>query len=293
MKILMFRVLSSFKIITKDKFFRVLYMGTLFFGLQSINAKAYSIALLDTAFCPHLIKHEANIQIAAVMDLTQSTQYQCKKSKLNNRQYHGHWVLSEILNHLKTKDKIIITPMIIFNKYGQQKFEYWKRAVKTIKSGSYDLVVAAAGLPIIDNRDRNKVAELAQLDLPIFLAAGRAGIGIKKDSILFPHDFYPQESTTIFGSYHQGVQSDKPHFKDESLINSKSVDYFIPYNYRPRLFGELKGTSLALAIGTRYFLNHCLDKSPSKNCLQKNTKALSLSNGKELETVSGLNLTEK
>lgn len=286
----LFKVHFNFNHIS-HRIFGVLILGTLFFS-QALKAKEFKIALLDTAFCPHLIKTAPNIQILPVLDFTQSTHYECRKEELNSRKYHGHWVLNQIVSSLKVDQKIVISPMIIFNKQGHQLSQYWKLAFDSIKDNSFNLIVAAAGLPVIN--DKKKLAKIDLPKIPIFLAAGRVSSGIKKDTILFPHDFYPKEKMIIFGSFYPGLQEGLPHFSDNSLINASSIDFYLPFNFRPRQFAELKGTSLAVALGTRQFLRHCLGSVDFLACLKDQAKPVKLSQGNlPITNASTFDLTEK
>lgn len=255
-------------------------MGAFFFSLlPNANAGLLRVAVLDTGFCPTLIKTPSKVKILPVSDLTQSVKYKCVEDQLKSRRFHGHWVLAEILNELKDtdiKENIEIHPMVIFNNSGEQKLRYWNRALEEVNSKSINLIIAAAGLPLLDNHMRQQASQIKLSSIPFILAAARNSPGIPKDSILFPHSLLDPKNQFTFGSYHKGIDEKGPHFKDTSLIDEKEIDYYFPFNFKPRLFGELKGTSLAAALGSRFILKNCLKKELNSvaldKCLQKAKK---------------------
>lgn len=245
--------------ISLDNLRKGLLLGALlFFLIQPAFSKTIKLAILDTGFCPDLLKAVDNVTILQVSDLTQSVTYKCKEGQLKSRRFHGHWVLSEILNNLgKPEAKLEIYPMVIFNKNGEQYLRYWKRAFKEANKQSVDLIVAAAGLPLSNNDLRQEASKIQLPSSPILLAAGRLSPGVPKDALLFPHSLLGTKQKLTFGSYHKGVDDKGPHFKDTSLIGESEIDFYFPFNFKPRLFGELKGTSLSLALGVRSILTHC------------------------------------
>ncbi len=265
----LFKVHLECKSTRKQKFFKNLIKRAftwkalffLFFCLNSNQNFALRIAVFDTGFCPSLLEKSNHFVISQVKDVTQSVTYKCNKHSLKNRQFHGQWVLSELLK-TKLKEgsntKIKVFPFVIFNNRGVQEIRYWKRAIEEAKKLNVDFVVAAAGLPTKNTKEREKAAQIGFKDLPFLLAAGRRYPGINKGTILFPHDFLDQESRLIFGTYFEGVDHSRPHFKDLELLEPKKVNYFLPFNFKPRVFGELKGTSLAVSLATRYILETCL-----------------------------------
>lgn len=237
-------------------------MGALFLCLPLSAQESVSLVILDTGFCPNLIKTPKNVTIKPVQDVTQSVNYQCTSGNLNNRQFHGHWVLAEILNNLKPSVSLSVLPIVIFDKYGNQKLSYWKKAFQIAKDHNPNFIVAAAGLPI-NKEDKKLLHEASKVKAPLapmVLAAGRKGKGISEKNLLFPQDFFPKERLTIFGSYHHGLSEEGPHFFDTALLRPKNIDLYLPFNFKPRLFGNLKGTSLSVAKGVNILLKVC--KSP-------------------------------
>lgn len=249
------------------------------FSFFSLSGQALTVAVLDTGFCPTLIKKNPKVRIFPVKDLSQSATYKCRKDILKKRQYHGHWVLSEILNKYDGIN-LEIYPMVIFNQRGEQKIRYWKRAFIEADRLAVDLIVAAAGLPI-QNDDQRKEASLVRLpQAPVFLAAGRYSPGVPKDALLFPHTLLNKDKRKIFGSFHKGFESDGPHFEDTALIDKDDIDYYLPFNFRPRLNAELKGTSLAVALGAKAVLKSCKnERLKITDCLKSaKTKQTQLKN---------------
>lgn len=276
------------------------FSGVLFFVILSLSSPCnadLSLAILDTGFCPNLIKLPKNITLMPVEDVTQSAKYKClSRDQLSSRQFHGQWVLEELLHGLDiSKTKLTITPMVIFDKNGRQKLSYWQKAIALAHSKKVDLVVVAAGLPLKreDTKALEKAAKMNTHDLLILAAGARVSKGVSKTDLLFPQDLLSKSNLVLFGSYHKALDASGPaslHFKDTSLIRPKNIDYFVPYNFKPRLFGELKGTSLSLAKGAHLFLKTCHSQPKLKDCLKALPhQQISLKNKDQKTTVKALN----
>jgi hypothetical protein len=276
------------------KFKKAFLRKAFFFVLASLfvnQTYALKVAIFDTGFCPHLLDKDKRVEIAQVRDVTQSVTYKCTKEKLKNRQFHGQWVLSELL---KTKwktsegEKVQIFPFIIFNNEGFQKIRYWRRAIEEAHKKGVDLIIAAAGFPVEVSKEKEAAAKIFLRETPFLLAAGRHSPGISRNTILFPHDFLKEEDRLIFGTYFKGVDSQGPHFKDLELLEPKKINYFLPFNYKPREFAELKGTSLAVALGGRYLFETCdfQKKFSFPSCIELLSKKALKIKVKEKDTVS-------
>lgn len=274
--------------------------GVLFCVLWFLSTPRYaqlSMAIFDTGFCPNLIKLPKNITLMPVEDVTQSANYKCiSRDQLKSRQFHGQWVLEELLQDLDiSKTQLTITPIVIFDKNGRQKLAYWQKAMALAYSKKVDFVVVAAGLPLKrdDTQALEKAAYINTHDLLILAAAGRASKGVTKTAMLFPQDFLAKSNLVLFGSYHKALEANGPagiHFEDTSLMRPKNIDYFVPYNFKPRLFGELKGTSLSVAKGAHLFLETCHSQPNLKACLKSLPhQTVSLKKKDQKSTVKALN----
>jgi hypothetical protein len=230
----------------------------LLFSIYSYSTLAETqIAILDTGFCPEKITLSKSIKILAPKDLTNSiNQEYCKKINLQSPRFHGQLVLLKFLDELKSStEKFIITPLIIFDHKGQQKKEYWEKAL----GEKFEFFIAAAGLPIADNQN------LKLNDSVWFVSAPRLAPGIKKESVLFPAEVAPLENLFLIGNYIDGGSI----LFDEAQLYQDKIDYFFPSGTNSQ--DTLKGTSRAVAIAAARALNICKKelKKSLRSCLKK------------------------
>lgn len=235
----------------------VLFSSALF--TAQVSPPKVRIALIDTGFCP--VKSRAVIH--PVTDLTESVSFKevCKKPDLKSPRLHGQHVMLEFLKHADLKKtRIEIFPLVVFDKNGNQKKEYWQKALRWVKDHQMDVVVTAAGF--LTGSAEQK--ELAGTELPAlwFVPSGRIGPGIKESTVLFPQSLAPKENLFLIGAYYDG----KMVIYDQGLLYKDKIDYFFPSGA-----GSFTGTSRAVAEAAARALKLC-SVSEMRSCLQKQSK---------------------
>ena len=259
-------VISSHKVhLNFNDKLRVLSMSALFFFLlSSPHSKEIHIAIIDTGFCPGLLKISKNIIIEPVIDLTQSHNYKCYKAGMTKRAFHGQWILETLTEGYSGEQKVIISPLIVFNKMGEQKLNYWKRAFKHIKEKKIHLVVSAAGLPLATKKEQEEATKSRPPQVPLLLAVGRKGPFLLKEIPLYPH-IHENWHMTYFGSYHPGLDQADHDYPDEQQFKANKINYYFPFEDLKTKYSQLKGSSLSVAIGAKVILNNCLQELDHTN----------------------------
>lgn len=226
------------------------------------------LAILDTGFCPQKLNTtNESIIITEVKNFAGGFETPCQRKTLLGRRYHGHYVLEQFLSSLKTKQKIVIHPMIIFNQKGNQQLSYWKRALREIKELNIDYVLAAAGFPL---KEDSKVPALPKRPL-FFLAAGKVGPGISEKAILFPQNNSSLPNVLLIGNYYPPTKNDSRKILDSSMLNLKKTHYFFSGG---TIDDQVRGTSRATAIALGRALSLCPhNKSGILSCLDKKAKS--------------------
>ena len=253
----------------------------LFFFINPSFAKKtkLKIAILDTGFCPKKLQpFHPHISIRPPMDFANKAFYSCDGFDLKNRRYHGHLVLSYLVEQLNPKNQIEIQPMVIFDSWGKQKIGYWKKALDWAHDHNFDIIIAAAGLPIEKKQNY-------PLKAITFLSSGRSGIGIKANSKLFPQELHLKNQVFLIGSYHPPIsQYDKTILEDPKLLYKNEIDYYFSGGLSSDL---LRGSSLAVALALRKALNLCENSFKDHSlgqCLKKYKKEIKLDNKLSLPT---------
>lgn len=262
---------------------RVLFIGTLFlFSLSPFAQTPIQIHIYDTGFCPNLIKVPKNVLIKPVVDVTQKNKYHCEEKNLKSVRFHGQWVLSTILKNLKESSQttIEVTPIIIFDDLGNQSLSFWKRAFEYSKEKKADTIFAAAGFPLPDQKTIKKSAEIRIPQIPLFLAAGRMGKSLQKETLLFPQVHENKKNVYLIGSYFEGIKGAGSHFHDPQLMHPKTIDFYFPFKKEDSEYKELKGTSYALAAMGNFFVKNCLKKE-LESCLSAHKSLILLEKKKE------------
>ena len=216
-----------------------------------------NIAFIDTGFCPDKIQI-TNIKIENAIDLTGSVKLDCKKmvSNKNSPRFHGQLVLDEFLKYFDNKKKSLhLFPLIVFNEKGDQKKEYWLRAIDWVKENKIDVVVTAAGFITSE-----KV--VAELPAVWFIPSGRVTPQITKESRLFPQSLAPQKNLFVIGDFYDGQQV----LYDQGLLFQDQIDYYFPSGVK-----GFVGTSRAVAEASARALNLCPLKT-MRDCLKKMQK---------------------
>jgi len=206
------------------------------------------VAVIDTGFCPKLLTIKPNIKIEKVIDLTDSIKEDyCKKFNKSSPRFHGHLVLQTFIDQLQnTQEKIIITPLIVFDKNGKQLANYWQQALKK----HYDFILSGAQL-----MTNEKIA--TDLQGQWFVAAPHLNPGVYKESIFFPASIAPLQNLFIIGSS-----------PDNGQLYKDKVDYYFPDST-----GELRGSSYAVSIAAAKAINLCGNeiKANLRSCLVSKT----------------------
>jgi|GEM_PF-1371611 len=241
----------------------------------STQSKVLKIAIVDTGFCLEKLRPSKLIMVLPKVDITQTNNYKCENTPKESRRLHGQWVLDVLTKQLNlgTKEEEVslqITPIVIFDKFGHQKQDYWKTAIKFINTNDFNLLLSAVALPL---KDIKIAANLPDLEVPIALfAAQRKSKDIKKQTALYPHILTPKENILIIGSYHKDQVTLKAHYADSSLTHPETINYFMPFEGD---HPNLKGSSFAVTQAARKTLEYCLAPLLSrstnliKKCLEK------------------------
>lgn len=239
------------------------------FFIQITHASPLKIAILDTGFCPELLKLKKNVTINPPIDLTSSVHLDCQKYSTKNRRFHGHWVLEQFLRELKLEKKIQVTPLIIFDQNGSQRLEYWKRAFN--KQSEFHLIISAAG---ITQNKRSKMT--SEIKRPIIVAGATLGRGIKESTILWPQSEFKNPLVTAIGSY---LPKDQTLGKreDYTLLRKNEMSYFFSAGRDSDYF---RGSSRAVATASARAINICfnelLDLKNLKSCLKRKSFKIKL-----------------
>ncbi|TNE97705.1 MAG: hypothetical protein EP326_10985 [Deltaproteobacteria bacterium] len=219
-----------------------LFLGLFLFTsilFASAEAKLH-IAFVDSGFCNKspLVKKQ--------VDLTQSVKINCNKVEKQNRRFHGHFVLEKFLSLNKRKD-LVITPLVVFDKDGLQKTEYWLKAMDWIKKNKVDLIVTASGLRVEKN--------LGPLPVLTIAASGQVSGKIRRFHKIWPQSF-PSQNLILVGNMIR--EEDNIYFADNLLLNESRIDFYI----------DEESSSKAVAVGAARALNKC--QFPNlKLCLAK------------------------
>ncbi len=225
------------------------------FAQESKESKPTSlkIAFVDTGYCLQKLKKD-KIKIHAVIDFTKSVQLDClsKDNILKSPRYHGQLVIEEFLSFYdNSKSSSQLYPLVVFDSLGEQKKEYWLKAIEWIKSHHIDVVVAAAGLLTNDTLD-------VQLSGFWFISSGRVSPLIKNKTGLFPQKLAPLKNMLMIGDYFDGQSI----LYDQGLLFQEKIDYYFPSGHK-----EFTGTSRAVAEASAKAVNLCPLEN-LKDCLK-------------------------
>lgn len=223
-----------------------------------ISIPAYSeirMAIIDTGFCP-LKSKKNNVKIEEVVDLTNSVKLDCLKRAKSPARFHGQMVLEEFFKYYIPKKQLLhLYPLVVFNSKGDQKKEYWLKALDWIKKNNIDIVLTAAGL-ITNQKIVNELPALW------FVPSGRMNPQLKDKNALFPQSLAPLDNLFLIGDYYDGRQV----LYDQGLLFQDKIDYYFPSGSQ-----NFKGTSRAVAEACAVALNLCPIKN-MRGCLLKSSK---------------------
>lgn len=233
-----------------------LFFLLLFFFVSPVRSET-NIVFIDTGLCPQsIVKPNTNIKIENALDLTESVDLDCNNPRLllEGPRYHGQNVVLEFLKYYRPKAgaTLHLYPLIVFNKLGEQKLEYWQRAIDFIKKNNIEIVVSASGLITDDSKIR-------ELPATWFVSAGRITPHIKKETAIFPQNLAPKENLLLIGDYFEGAHP----LYDQGLLNQGKIDYYFPSGST-----HFSGTSRAVAEAAARAINLC-PMNTLRKCLKK------------------------
>jgi hypothetical protein len=243
------------------------------------------IALFDTPICSgynyNQIYPHVTIAKTTWPDEIKPDRYTCPKDidQKFYRSLHGHYVLRSLLSNLNSKRKIIIHPLVVFNRSGEQRLEYWNSALRWSAQNSVDIQVIATGL-LIKNINISKL-KLTNFSL---VAAGNIGLGVDSKTRLWPQHSRSRQMVLI-GSYLPS-KLPAPHnrgiYLDPNQLNQKQIKWaFDGSGARKIRFG---GTSYAVAIATAKIINICPQESSTlPDCMKQAAKKLIFSNSQRTD----------
>lgn len=233
------------------------------------------IAIIDTGFCPSKIELPKNIKVQPKAKMPIGVEDYCAQFDLTNRRFHGHQVLSTIIDRLKIQKDIEIYPIVVFDNQGKQSPHYWEKALKFVVKNKIDFVVSAAGAEVKDRKHR-----LLPKEPFFFMASGQRSIGIEMTTRLFPQG-YKSEKSLLIGSYHPPIlEGDDQNLYNKTLLYQSKIDYYFPHDQKIQ---GLQGSSLAVSLAFPKALNLCeKELNDLKSCLSKLRKSLKFSNHKEV-----------
>jgi hypothetical protein len=245
------------------------------FSISASFGGELKIAILDTYFCPKLLKTSKNIQIKPVIDNTSShNPKSCNKFSKKNRLFHGQLVLKNFIENLNSKEKISIQPISIFNSQGFQDIHSWKEAFKD--QTQYDLYIIAAGL-----NPKKKVIEFPKITTPLIIAGATFGRGINKSTRLWPQAEYNKDLVITIGTFLE-QNEDLGTRDDYNLIFKDRMKYFFSAGKDD---SDFRGSSYAVSVAASRLVSLCFlqikkEKGPYK-CLEANKKFITLKESKK------------
>lgn len=230
-------------------------LATLFLVLSPYSYSSIKVAIIDTGFCLNSVTYKG-VTINPSIDATDGLKEHCispSKGRL-----HGRKVLDEFLNNLapKYKKKVEITPIITYDKNGQQTIDYWKKALNAVTKIKANYLILSVALPLINtNNPKLKLPSLT------FVAAGRAERRITSKTVLWPHHWKSDNMLLIGGYFGNSF--------DKKTLYQKKIDYYFPFS-----------SSLANAIAAAKAINFCHSKdfNKVKFCLEKRAKIVTFNN---------------
>ncbi len=199
----------------------------------------FHIAVIDTGFC------NKSPLVRRPIDLTKSVVLNCNSIDKKNRRFHGHFVLEKFLSHNKRKD-ITITPLIVFDKDGVQKEQYWKNAINWIKKNKVDLIMTASGL-----KTEKSIGTLPALT---FAASGQVSGKLRRFHKIWPQSF-PSQKLVLIGNLLK--EDGNIYYADNLLLHQSRIDYFV----------EEDSSSKAVATALAKVLNRC-KSGPTRDCIK-------------------------
>lgn len=236
-----------------------LILGPVLFSLPAFSST--SIAIIDTGFCP--VK-SSNVIIHTVVDLTETVKLNCQKIDLKSPRFHGQHVLEEFLKFGDFKKKSLeVFPLIVFDAKGDQKKEYWLKAIRWVSEHKIDVILTAAGFITTADELKSLPEKLSGI---WFVPSGRIGPGIKDSTILFPQALAPKDNLLLIGDYYDG----KVVLFDQGLLYKDKIDFYFPSGK-----GDFVGTSRAVAEAAARALKLCSTSQKilhMRSCLEKSSK---------------------
>ncbi|MBC7428739.1 MAG: hypothetical protein H7336_09025 [Bacteriovorax sp.] len=230
---------------------RLINLRPLFFGAVFVFSSAafadLKIAVIDTGFCSEkaVVKFK-NHKVLPARDMTGTNGMDCKKitakEMLSSGRFHGQKVLNEFLSYLPETISVTISPIVVYDRTGNQSEAGWRNAINAIEKEKIDMVLTASGFI-----NSEKLAE----ELPgiWFVPSGRLQRSIDSKTILFPQNLAPKPNLFVIGDY---VDEGKQIIYDQALTYQDQIDYYFPSGNK-----KFTGTSRAVSEAMARALAKC------------------------------------
>jgi len=235
----------------------IILLGLLL-GLSIVHARELRVAIFDTGFCIDQLPRHRAIRIKPIIDHAGdfSKARHCQKMDRKNRHLHGHWVLKNFIENYRGKQKVVLTPHIIFNRHGQQFWQYWHKALQS----KIDILILAVGFPISKTNS-------TPLPAITFAASGGWGGAVKAGQKFWPMDLNDKKLILIGGDLENELGL-APLYDKKLLYQNKISYYFSGGNSKT----PLRGSSRAVGIAAGRALGLCFELKSLQQCLHKKRK---------------------
>lgn len=217
--------------------------GIFLFGISSFSFGQINLAFIDTGYCPKEFETNSKIAIQQVFDATSKiNQDYCREYKINRElpRFHGQHVIDHFLKEYSGRENIQIYPIVVFDNLGEQKKEYWARALKFISDKKINVVISASGLKM-DAVDLNLNSNVIWL-----LSTPHLSPYIKMTDLIFPQSLSNGVNIFLFGN----------------LVKENMIDPGLLYPDKTHLYvidskEKFNGSSFALSIIAPKMLSRC------------------------------------
>ena len=251
------------------------YLSSFLSKKRPLKITLYRVALIDSFFCSKSYYQTYNLQVAFPLEKSDQ-KVNCHDSLSLSPAYHGHQVMMEIGNRLISKKNFLFFLINVFNPDGSQNDKKWKEAIKFINHNHIHLVITASGY----FRDEKLNGE--KFKQTLLAAAGNAVGPLAHRPQLFPQSSKSPHKY-LAGSFYlikkplYSKHGNLKFLKDPLNMNQNLISFFMPGSL-PQ--SKLSGTSLAVALGASFFLNHCAHDS-FEICLKEKSLSFSFEDEKD------------
>ena len=206
----------------------------------------YRVAIIDSYFCPQKFYAGHNLR----------TQYPLgKRSKdcsMSSKAFHGHRLLMEVTRNLRNPSRFEFYLINVFEADGKQNPKTWKQAVEFVNKNAMDLVITASGY-FADTSLQDLV-----LKPPLLAAAGNAVGPLAHRPQLFPQSSASPQKYLVGAFIPIPGPTPLQAWPDSLNMHPQQINLFMPgQKKRP----GPSGSSLAVALAARFYLNSCAPKS--------------------------------